>query len=197
MANALVIVAHPDDETIWMGGTILKNKNWGWTIVSLCRKDDLDRMPKFCKVCQHYNADSIISDLDDEKLEPLSLFEVKEKIKQVVPNKNYDYIFTHGLNGEYGHIRHIEIHNAVKELIKSEELSCKTAFYFSYDLSKQSVPGIPNLKVPLPNEFSDVLTKLDENQIENKINLITNIYGFKNESFETLSCNKKEAFNFS
>ena len=38
--EALVIVAHPDDETIWMGGTILKNKNWKWTILSLCRASD-------------------------------------------------------------------------------------------------------------------------------------------------------------
>ena len=78
MVNALVIVAHPDDETIWMGGTILQNPSWNWTIASLCRKNDLDRMPKFLKVCKHYNANSIISDLDDEKLNNLPIKKIKE-----------------------------------------------------------------------------------------------------------------------
>ena len=86
MKNALVIVAHPDDETIWMGGTILKNKNWKWTILSLCRKNDADREPKFMEVCSFYGAEGIISDLDDEKLKPLQVNEVIKKIKQKRPD---------------------------------------------------------------------------------------------------------------
>ena len=42
MKKANVIVAHPDDETIWMGGKIIHEKDFQWTILSLCRKDDLD-----------------------------------------------------------------------------------------------------------------------------------------------------------
>ena len=57
--EALCIVAHPDDETIWVGGTILKNKDFNWTILSLCRKNDLGRAPKFRKVCKFYKAKSI------------------------------------------------------------------------------------------------------------------------------------------
>ena len=44
--KALIIVAHPDDETIWMGGTILKYTELEWTIYSLCRASDKDREPK-------------------------------------------------------------------------------------------------------------------------------------------------------
>ena len=82
MKEALVIVAHPDDETIWMGGFILKNSKWAWTIISLCRKNDRDRMPKFLDVCKFYKANAIISDLDDEELKPLPINETIEKIKQ-------------------------------------------------------------------------------------------------------------------
>jgi len=132
--------------------------------------------------------------LDDEKLEPLSINEVINKIRQIVPKRDYDYIFTHGLNGEYGHIRHMEIHSAVKEMIKKGELTCEKAFFFSYKLSNNFVQNIPELKIPVPNDNSDMFTQLSDNLIKNKINLITNFYGFKRDSFETLSCNKRETF---
>ena len=32
-----VVVAHPDDETLWAGGTILSHPAWNWYILSLCR----------------------------------------------------------------------------------------------------------------------------------------------------------------
>jgi LmbE family N-acetylglucosaminyl deacetylase len=44
-----IIVAHPDDETLWADGTILEHPEWQCYIVSLCRKGDPDRAPKFVK----------------------------------------------------------------------------------------------------------------------------------------------------
>ena len=46
-SRAAVIVAHPDDETLWCGGTILLHPDWAWEVVSLCRASDPDRAPKF------------------------------------------------------------------------------------------------------------------------------------------------------
>lgn len=195
MRDALIIVAHPDDETIWMGGTILKNSQWNWTIISLCRKNDSDRMPKFLEVCKFYNANAIISDLDDEKLEPLSVGKIVEKIKELVPKKKYDYIFTHGRNGEYGHLRHKEVHEAVKEMIENNDLECEKTYYFSYKKGEKSTPGIPELKIPEPDENSDLVTSLNNHQYLNKLKLIKDFYGFKNNDFETLSCGRCEAFS--
>ena len=45
--SVAVIVAHPDDETLWAGGTILSHPEWKWFIVSLCRGNDQDRSVRF------------------------------------------------------------------------------------------------------------------------------------------------------
>jgi len=51
--NAVVIVAHPDDETLWAGGTILMHPETQWTILTLCRMSDPDRSPKFNKAMRN------------------------------------------------------------------------------------------------------------------------------------------------
>jgi len=128
--RCLVIVAHPDDETIWMGGMILKHKDWEWTIFSLCRKSDKDRMLKFKEVCDFYGAKFIITDLEDIKLKPLKNGKIKELLINNLKRKKYDIIFTHWENGEYGHIRHKEIHKAVLDLIDKKELECDNLYCF-------------------------------------------------------------------
>lgn len=194
MKKCLIIVAHPDDETIWMGGTILKNPDWNWTIFSLCRRNDADRAPKFKKVCEHYKASSIISDLDDEYHNELSVQEVKDIIMKNLQLNNFDLIFTHGENGEYGHIRHKDIHNAARDLVSDGTLNCRELYFFDYLPGKEKAPHDPDLSIPVPNKKSDWFVKLTKDEHQQKLKIITDIYGFKHPIFETLACAKEEAF---
>ena len=191
--DALVIVAHPDDETIWMGGTIARNRGWNWTIISLCRASDQDRKPKFERVCRIYGARGIILDLNDENLLPIGEKKIIETIERSLPKKEYAFVFTHGENGEYGHIRHLETHGAVKKMLKEKDLKAGKVYYFDYEKGK-NVP-YPELVPPKPIESADLVIKLSEKELELKRQIVRDVYGYPNEKgFELMSCNKIESF---
>ena len=191
--KVLIIVAHTDDETIWMGGTLIKNKNkWEVTIISLCRGNDKDRAQKFKKVCESYNAKFFMSNLEDETLNSLNKNEIIKRIQKFV-EKSYDYIFTHGKNGEYGHIRHIETHQAVNQMIKDKSLKSKKTFFFAYQ--KHNAPNTDTSFDCYIDKNADKFISLNQIELLKKKEIIEVLYGFQKGGFEERNCRDKEAFN--
>lgn len=190
--EVLIIVAHPDDETIWVGGTLFKSKD-NKTIISLCRKNDRDRAPRFKKACKILKAKGYISNLDDgEKgyYKKITEKQIIKRILKITKNKKYDYVYTHGKNGEYKHVRHIGVHNAVNEMADRRLLFAKKVFFFSYKKRKNNFQGYA-----IYNSNADKLIKLKKPYFKMKKRLIKEIYNFDKGTFEEKSCKEVEAFD--
>jgi LmbE family N-acetylglucosaminyl deacetylase len=187
--SCAVIVAHPDDETLWVGGTILMNPDINWTIMALCRKSDGDRAPKFFKAVERYGAKGFMADLDDgpEQL-PLKQTLVQQAVLEILPTYIFDIIITHDRAGEYTrHLRHEEVGRAVMGLWKDQELRAAQLWTFAYEDGEKKY-------LPRAIEGADIIHKLPEEIFERKKRIVTEIYGFAPDSFEAKTAPATEAF---
>lgn len=187
--TAAVIVAHPDDETLWCGGLILSYPQIEWLILTLCRKSDADRAPKFLRVAGLYSAKGIMTDLDDgPEQRPLEQADIQQTILNALPRKDFDLILTHGPKGEYTrHLRHEETSEAVLALWKAGRLKTEQLLMFAYEDGNGQYP-------PRPVENANIAVKLAKNVFKTKKDIIINSYGFSPDSFEAKAVSDTEAF---
>lgn len=184
-----IIVAHPDDETLWAGGTILNHPEWSCVIITLCRKSDLDRAPKFHKVLKVYNATGAMGDMDDSpEQEPLHTKEVQLELLQLLPDTAFDLIITHHPHGEYTtHLRHEEVSEAVITLWYHDEIHTSSLWVFAYEDHHRTY-------FPRPVKAADLHFSLNKSIWQQKYEVMTNIYGFDKDSWEAQTTPKDEAF---
>ena len=187
--SVVVIVAHPDDETLWAGGEILLHPTWNWFIIVLCRKNDIKRAPKFHKVLIELNANGIMGDLDDSpKQTPIDEVVIEEAILSMLPQTHFDRIITHNPNGEYTrHLRHEETSKAVIKLWDAGKISADELWTFAYDDGHKNHKVIANENAPIYNQLTHAISL-------HKYNIITNTYGFDKDSWEAKNTPTKEAF---
>jgi LmbE family N-acetylglucosaminyl deacetylase len=105
--NAVVVVSHPDDETLWAGGYLQAHPGTDVLVCTIPIKDP-QRCADFFQVCKALKANGsfVARHTDREPLTDLS------HVQRLV--EKYDLILTHNEFGEYGHEQHIAVHRAMK-----------------------------------------------------------------------------------
>lgn len=184
-----VIVAHPDDETLWAGGTILSHPSWNCYVLSLCRGSDKDRAPRFFQALEALKAEGCMTDLDDgPEQRPLDEKIIERTILKALPPHYFDLIITHSPIGEYTrHIRHEEVGRAVINLWHKSKISATELLVFAYEDSNKKY-------LPKPIESANIFRKLTNRIWLRKYKIITEIYGFDKSSFEAETTPDTEAF---
>jgi LmbE family N-acetylglucosaminyl deacetylase len=184
-----VIVAHPDDETLWSGGTILSHPSWQWFIVCLSRGKDEDRSLRFSNALKILKSEGIMGNLDDgPEQKPLTKNEVEQAILKLLPPKHFDLIISHNPTGEYTrHIRHEETGKAVIKLWNTGKISTDELRLFAYtDDNKKHYP--------VAMENASIYKVLSKRIWLRKYSIITETYGFEKAGFEAQTTPRAESF---
>ena len=184
-----VIVAHPDDETLWAGGTILNHPSWQWFIACLCRGKDEDRSVRFYNALRIFKSGGIMGDLDDgPDQKPLGEKEVEQVILNLLPAKHFDLIISHNPAGEYTrHLRHEEAGKAVIKLWAAGKITANELWTFAYtDNNKKHYP----VAIENTNRYRALTNRI----WLRKYRIITETYGFEKGGFEAETTPRAESF---
>lgn len=118
--NALCIVAHPDDCVIFAYSYIYNHPELNWTVCYLTYTEDSKRGLEFVKFWQKRNVQTLflgfLDDYHDQESQKLNFWnstDAEGECWRVA--KDFDLVLTHDAKGDYGHIHHRVVHNAVKQ----------------------------------------------------------------------------------
>lgn len=99
-----MVVAHPDDESLWGAGMLLRKS--GWTVISCSTPlRDPERGEKFKNACALFNADYVLMSQPEQVGTRLNL--------DNLDLSKYDMIVTHNRDGEYSNAHHKQVHEYI------------------------------------------------------------------------------------
>lgn len=104
----IMIVAHPDDETIWGGVHLLQDK---YLVICLTNGDNEVRANEFKKVMEQTHNTGIIlnyPDKTDGKRDDWKTVysSIEDDLNYILSTHSFKTIVTHNPKGEYGHAHH-------------------------------------------------------------------------------------------
>lgn len=124
----LLVVAHPDDETIFFAGLVQTYRRKPWKII--CVTDGnadgsgRKRQQDFLNACKLLKAEGEMWDFPDRYDKRLNIEKLIDRLKQQSPAE----VFTHGILGEYGHPHHQDVCLATYRAFSQDKTVWSTAY---------------------------------------------------------------------
>nr|AYQ72305.1 PIG-L family deacetylase [Cohnella candidum] len=117
MPDKLMIVAHPDDETIFGGAALLKEGNW--KVICVTNRNNRRRAKEFSRAMNALGADYEMWDYRDRRHGHFGpRHALYGRIRGILRKQPYRKIVTHGLSGEYGHRQHKILSRILHKLVR-------------------------------------------------------------------------------
>lgn len=113
--SKLMIVAHPDDESLFGGETLLSSR--GWTVVCVTNASHPQRRAEFIAAMDAARANWVILDHPDDLTSGNFHPRLTEQLAVLLRQHPYELVVTHNARGEYGHRQHRAIHRIVSALV--------------------------------------------------------------------------------
>jgi len=138
----IMIVAHPDDEILWGGANLLRDR---YFIICLTNGYNLERSNNFKEILKFTNNSGIIldyPDLEDGIINDWSevRYGVFKDLSKILNYKHWNKIVTHGPDGTTGHIHHKQISKYVTEISRNSNMY-KNLYYFGKFYKKNEIPS--------------------------------------------------------
>ncbi|MCI8300843.1 MAG: hypothetical protein HFI69_10985 [Lachnospiraceae bacterium] len=148
--NKVMIVAHPDDETLWGGAHILEDE---YLIVCMTNGWNTARKNAFIDVMHKSNDKYIILSYPDTRVQfsdgsyETDTFStcrtaMQKDIETILSYKNWEQVVTHNPTGEYGKYHHQQISKLVTKGFKKHfRYNSSELWYFGHFYGKDNIPG--------------------------------------------------------
>lgn len=128
--SKLIIVAHPDDETLWAGAHMAEDD---YFVVCVTNGNNETRSKEFKGILKAFDNKGIILNYPDKTFGKRDDWSrVKDKITDdlstIIKHNDWEVITTHNTAGEYGHQHHIMVNSIVTDIY--DELDKKGDLYY-------------------------------------------------------------------
>ena len=153
--ESLMIVAHPDDETLWGSEELLKNK---YLVICITCGTNKKREKEIEAALKISKDRLIVLDKPDKVKGKRSDWkhykkQIEYELKYVIKKKKWNTIVTHNPEGEYGHIHHKITNNIVTKVYNKEPIG--KLKYFGKYFSKKRINQNKNAR-EIPEDIYDM-----------------------------------------
>ena len=156
--NKLMIVAHPDDETLWGGSQLIEDD---YVVVCITCGQSKSRVLEFVNVMHTTNDKYIMlgypDKTDGERDNWDTVYnDIKKDIEDIVNLKDWELIVVHNPEGEYGHQHHKMTSEITTEVVENKDI----LYYFGRYYSKKTIGDHYDELVSMSNKTLNTKKKL-------------------------------------